>query len=160
MQKKDTPRIVVTSKRGFPGWVEKTKNSGEPWAYISVEGTDDLVEAGLIKNNTHYLQGGPDVLNLRFDDVEEYTEHTWKEKTYHIYPISENQAKEILEFGEKHQGYNLLVHCYAGRSRSVAIAQGLLDVFPGVWKLDPESNPLNTPNMEVLRLLHRYGLWE
>lgn len=160
MQNRNMPKIVVTSKKKFPEWVEKTRESGESWAYISVEGTQDLVDAKLITDNIHYLPEGSDVLNLNFDDVEEYTEHTWKGRTYKIYPISEDQAKEILRFGENHKNYNLLIHCYAGKSRSAAIAQGLLDVFPETWQLSEESNPLLTPNMNVLILLHRYGLWK
>lgn len=151
------PKIVVSSKRKFPELVEKTKLTGEPWAYISIEGTNDLVEARIISDNIHYLPDGPDVLNLNFDDVDKYEEHTWGGKLYQIYPISEDQAREIIEFGERHKDYNLLIHCYAGKSRSVGVAQGLLDVYPDTWKLGEESNQLLTPNMEVLRLIHKMG---
>lgn len=153
------PKIVVTSKRMFPEWVKKTQGSGELWAYISIEGTEDLVKARLISDNIHFLPSSPDVLNLEFDDVEKYQEHVWKGKTYKAYPPSEEQARQIIDFAKGHQEYNLLIHCYAGRSRSVGVAQGLLDMFPEAWVLSEESNPLLTPNMEVLRLLHRVG-WE
>lgn len=157
MQRNDTPKIVVTSKRKFPGWVEKTKATGEPWAYISVEGTDDLVNARIISDNIHYLPDGPDVLNLRFDDTEEYEEHTWGGKLYKIYPMSLEQAREIVDFVEGHKDHNLLIHCYAGKSRSVGVAQGIIDLYPGAWGLSEESNPLLTPNMNVLRLIHKTG---
>lgn len=157
MQNRNIPKIVVTSKRNFPGWVEKTIKSGESWAYISIEGTQDLVDAGLITDNIHYLPDGPDVLNLEFDDIEEYTEHTWGGKLYRVYPLSEDQAQRIIDFVEGHKEYNLLIHCYAGKSRSVGVAQGIIDLYPGAWKLGEESNPLLTPNICVLRLLHRIG---
>lgn len=153
------PKIVVTSKRKFPGWVEKTKESEESWAYISIEGTDDLVQARIISDNTHYLPKSPDVLNLRFDDIEEYEEKLWGGKLYKIYPMSIEQAREIVDFIEGHQEYNLLIHCYAGKSRSVGVAQGIIDLYPGIWEISKESNPLLTPNMHVLRLLHKIG-WE
>lgn len=160
MQRNAMKKIRISSKREFPSLVKKAEDSGEPWAYISVESTQDLVDAKLVTDNIHYLPSGPNVLNLNFDDIEEYTEHNWNGKTYKIYPISENQAKEILEFGETHKDYNLLIHCYAGRSRSVAVGLGLMDVFPETWELSKESNPILTPNMEVLRLIHKFGFYQ
>ena len=98
MQKNVMPKIVVTSKRKFPEWVKKTKESGELWAYISIEGTDDLVEARLISDNIHYLPEGPDVLNLRFDDIEEYEEKLWGGKLYKIYPMTSKNPKDFFAF--------------------------------------------------------------
>lgn len=159
MQESVMKKIVVTSKRKFPELVDWARGTGEPWAYISIEGTDDLVKAGLISDNIHYLPDGPDTLNLNFDDTDKYEERQWKGEVYQIFPISESQAKEILEFGEAHKDHNLLIHCYAGRSRSVAIAQGLIDVYPDTWEVDEKSNPLLTPNILVLSLLHKFGLY-
>lgn len=149
--------IIVTSKRDFPIWVDKVKSfENQPWAYISIEGTDDLAKTGIIGDNTHFLEDGPDILNLNFDDVEEDIEYTSPEGVvYKAKAITEFQARKILDFAKNHKDYNLLIHCMAGKSRSVAIGEGLIEIFPEVWKRSPRSNPFLTPNMKVLALLKR-----
>ena len=114
--------------------------------------------SGVLKDNDHYLFSGPNVLNLEFDDIEEVTEFEKDGIKYTAFPITPDQAKEILKFGYEHKEYNLLIHCLAGKSRSVAVGLGLMDIFPGVWELSEESNPILTPNSQVLRVLHNVSL--
>lgn len=135
-------KIIISGKHKFPELVRETKNNGL-WGYISIEGT---------QNPEHYLPDGPDVLNLEFDDVSEVTDIGDGRKAL---PITEEQARMIVEFGRKHTGYNLLIHCTAGKSRSVGVGLGLSDIFPGVWEVIGDTK---TPNIEVLRLIHRESL--
>lgn len=151
-------KILITSKKDFPKKFSKVNKTNEPWAVISIEGTDDLVRSGVLENNDHYLFSGPNVLNLEFDDIEKVTEFEKDGIKYTALPITPDQAKEILKFGYEHKEYNLLIHCLAGKSRSVAVGLGLMDIFPGVWELSEESNPILTPNSQVLRVLHNVSL--
>lgn len=73
----------------------------------------------------HLGKNNPNVLYMQFDDVtkEEAESYNSKHYEFKLTPISENQAKQIVDFIlETHkQGKDLFVHCTAGISRSGAV---------------------------------------
>jgi hypothetical protein len=91
--------------------------SKETHAYISIYGNEpDELPAPKINHPLWY-----DGIQLQFDDVDiEYPSCRLK-------PISKEQAVEIVNFvillHELPQPINLIVHCYAGVSRSAAVAR-------------------------------------
>ena len=62
-----------------------------------------------------------DVCHLRFFDVDGASE----------YGITEEDAEEILDFVEEYadRPVQIIVHCYAGQSRSAGVAVALMELF-------------------------------
>lgn len=84
------------------------------------------------------------LLRLSFHDIDR-ADTGLKERT-----ISEEDGKSIIEFVERYQGYPIIVHCEAGRSRSAAVAAALDCIYNGDdtrWFNDPWYYP----NMLVYR---------
>ena len=76
---------------------------------------------------------------------------------YHFKAITDEQAKQIYDFLMRHFDKHIICHCRAGKSRSAAISEFLLQMFPDNYE-ECEANKLNTdktPNGEVLRKLRR-----
>ena len=72
------------------------------------------------KTDEHaFKEPHPNVLNLDFDDIrEEQKETEWGT----AYGMTDEQAKQIVDFLDKVKDkQKLLVHCRAGKSRSVAV---------------------------------------
>lgn len=141
------PRILVTSARGAlryvmrhfcdPGetdWPEKT----DTYAAISIQ---DTIGGGFgfeLKEN-RYCKG---VLTLYFDDIEE---------PYHnLELMNAMQAKQIIKFIKEHDDVDtLLIHCFAGVSRSRAVG-----VFANELLNNPSTNELGY-NEYVYEMLQR-----
>lgn len=88
------------------------------------------------------------VLYLKFDDVE-----------HEPNCISDEQAKQIAEFVEKHEdgGYDLYVHCDAGISRSAGVAAAIMLIKYGHDDVYFDSGYYK-PNMKCYRkVLQAYG---
>ena len=116
---------------------------------ISIIGTPDVLRDYLEMPDTrHYFYNMPTVLNLEFDDI---TKDTGTRHGITAHGISDDQAKQIVEFLEKavDEGLDIYVHCLAGRSRSQAIVRYVLSRWEGPWELNP-YNPNETPNYYVL----------
>jgi len=119
-------------------------------AFICIDDTSgDYYSNPLFKRNHH------NVLNLRFDDVEEdlQVSPTNKEMTQ---AFTKYDAERIVKFLESNTRINtLVIHCAAGISRSGAVGQFALDYLNG----DKENFKLNnshiSPNARVLQLLNR-----
>jgi len=62
-----------------------------------------------------------DVLSLRFDDAE----NTETEETGIVFPTAEH-IRDAFEFADARDGEPLLIQCWAGLSRSVALALGMI----------------------------------
>lgn len=99
------------------------------------------------KRNPHIKE----VLPLFFDDI-------IKEEAEHfpdLTPMNKNHAEQIKSFLDKHKhsNYTLIIHCFAGISRSSATAAAsalylnLSDDF--IW-----DSPCYTPNLFVFELLN------
>jgi len=84
---------------------------------------------------------GERVLELRFADVRAVTQH----KDVYLNPMSVHQSHQIIDFIQKWEGFDMVVNCAAGISRSGAIALFLHTNFgynlkPNFWKMS-EPNP-------------------
>lgn len=144
---------IVTNKRQF-GKVADLLYNQDNIAFISIESTSDVADYYHYKDNKHYLPSGDNVLNLEFDDVDntlQIAENKWART------ISEEQAEQIVDFIERHLGYDFIIHCRAGKSRSQAIYRYIMDVYTDLYE---ESfinayNRCSTPNIDVLAKLKR-----
>lgn len=154
--------VVVVSKPEFPEAVRQAGGVRPGVAYISIECTPECAKYWLEgekgdNDNTHYLPSGPSVLNLDFDDLT--SDRVWHGHQFKT--ITEEQAKETLEFIESHLGEEIIVHCKAGMSRSQGVARFILDTWPDLYEED-KNNPCLTPNIEVVSKLkqawrNKYG---
>jgi predicted protein tyrosine phosphatase len=89
----------------------------------------------------HDLQIKNDVLVVRFSDIT--TRQEIKGQMYH--PISQETALKMLDFIALNKDKNFLVHCFAGVSRSSAVALFINNRYghslrPHFWALS-EPNP-------------------
>ena len=124
-------------------------------AIISIIGTEECRNFYLQEDSEHYFKKENDrILNLDFDDLEEDTE--WEGHLFKA--MTEEQAKKSVEFIKKNVGKDFFIHCRAGKSRSQAFVQFILDCFPGIYhpRLSLNMhNPCLTPNIDVLSKLKR-----
>lgn len=101
-------------------------------ALISVSGTHRDY------TNTVPVDVFEDALELVFDDVmgdgsvpqtPAHRQDGWEGETF--VPFNKEDAKKVIEFAEKHveQGNDIVVHCDAGISRSVAIGKYLAEAY-------------------------------
>jgi len=125
--------VIFTSKNEAerrPAW--------HNWAVISVSG---------FGSQANLKQGWYDILRLEFDDITE------PEEPYVLF--SEQQARDIIEFvefcsDEKLEG--ILVHCFAGISRSAAVAKWISDKYDLSFPKDYDQ--YNKHVYQVLREEH------
>lgn len=114
------PNILVTSARGAlhyvmrhfcePGLTEYPELT-DTYAVISIQDTAHGGFGFELKKN-EYCKG---VLTLYFDDIEKPQQDAKQ--------MTEGQAAEIIQFIKEHTGDadTLLIHCFAGISRSKAV---------------------------------------
>lgn len=127
-------------------------------AFISIIGTPQCIEHYLHSKDTHWFKNNCyNVLNLEFDDIDEESKD-WKGQTF--YGITEEQAKQCVEFIEQNKGKNFYIHCRAGRSRSAGICRYILDMYGKEYGYDEtkscrKENPCKTPNIRVVSMLKR-----
>ena len=147
--------VLVYPKPLFPYVVEKLKGKSDI-AYISIEATPECAKYYLEPehddyDNEHYLEDGPNVFNVNFDDLGEDREY----KGHIFRTITQEQADDMVDFIEKNLGKHFIVHCKAGASRSQAVHRFILDMYSDQYEKCPENleNPCETPNMEVVRKL-------
>ena len=122
-------------------------------AFISISETKDCIEYNKVEDYGHYLNDSENVLNIDFDDLEKDLDVDG----FHFKSIAEEQARQIYDFLIKHSDKHIICHCRAGKSRSAAISEFLLQMFPDKYE-ECEANRINsdkTPNGEVLRKLKR-----
>lgn len=94
-----------------------------------------------------FEQDNPRVLSLMFDDAT--PDFTWKDDVL----FNGSMAEEVIDFLENHDGSDLIVHCYAGISRSAAIATFAARRLGYPEKQLKENRPIIHPNSHVLRTL-------
>lgn len=122
-------------------------------AFISIIGTKDVQEQYLREYHEHWFkENHPNVLNLEFDDVK----HDIEFDDYKAYVITNEQAKQIVEFIENNLGKQFFIHCLAGISRSGAVRDFIYRNYD--YYKDSEGGEHIRPNVEVLRKLNRV-LW-
>lgn len=134
-------------------------------AFISIIGTDDCLKYYNELDTTHhwFSREHDNVINLKFDDVEEDLDY----KGYHFKTINEKQAEDLYKFIEKNLGKNFYIHCKAGKSRSQAVFSYIQSMYPNLYKdcVYNIQNPCLTPNQSVVRALkhqfyNEHGLFE
>lgn len=121
-------------------------------AFISIYGTE-CEELPKPRVNMPLWHSG---IFVQFDDVDRY----FKEQIFNGYkkqsltPISREQAKEIIEYvnhlQENSQSLKLIIHCYAGISRSAAVGKFINDYYK--MRL-PQYEKLSLYNKFVYRTL-------
>ena len=95
----------------YPFGLEEMVERSDTYAVISIQDTH-TGGFGLEFRETPYCKG---VLTLYFDDTVKETDGTVL--------FSEDHARAIIDFVRSHrEAETLLVHCYAGQSRSRAVA--------------------------------------
>lgn len=136
--KDKSPRVTILPRNDFEQYF-KTYKLGENERIISIIDVDS--------DSKHIFEDSEKVINLEFNDVSESEENC----------LTEKQAKELYSFIDNNIGCDFIIHCEAGRSRSQAIGQYLLDMYGDVYcvnEVTAYNKPL-TPNIHVLATLKR-----
>ena len=123
-------------------------------AFISICCTDECRQYYLDDKIDHYFkQNNSNVLNIEFDDLTE--DKVWN--GYQLKALTEEQAKQIVDFIDLNNGKNIYIHCTAGISRSGAVATFIRDFYltKEEQKVFDFNNPSIRPNNHVLSLLKR-----
>lgn len=98
-----------------------------------------------VPQNHYFKNGLSNVLNIRFDDIQEAEQG--------LLLFNEKHAEELIRFILKNLESSFIVHCTAGISRSGAVGEfirRLKDIDYSTFILD---NPQIMPNMTVLSIL-------
>lgn len=123
-------------------------------AFISICCTDECRQYYLEDKTGHYFkQNHNNVLNIEFDDLTEDKE--WN--GYQFKALTEEQAKQIVDFIDLNNSKKFYIHCTAGISRSGAVATFIRDFYltKEEQKVFDLNNPHIRPNNHVLTLLKR-----
>ena len=155
----DKKTVIVVNRWNFEKCVELTKDLNDI-AYISISATDDCARVILkdIEETTHYLKNGNNVLNLNFDDITEDVEYKTEENEVVTFKaITQEQARQLVDFVESNLGKHFIIHCRAGHSRSQGVARAIYDLYPDKYEIcDYNSvNPCKTPNIDVVSKIKR-----
>ena len=151
--------VIVCNKRIFPIFADLSKNFNDI-AYISISASEECALEHFydLSEKEHYLEDSDNVLNLNFDDITE--DFTFKnmfgeDVTYHT--ISEEQARQVIDFVDNNLGKHFIVHCRAGKSRSQAVCRAIYDCYGDIYEPNKFNryNPCNTPNPDVLAKVKR-----
>ena len=137
-------KVSVYGKEDFRrilGNIDLTKE-----AVISIECSKECAKYWLEEekgddDNEHLLPSGKSVLNLNFDDVEGPGDKYYKGHWFRSFKMID--AYNILEFLKSNSGKDLIIHCKAGKSRSKAIGQFILDIMGDKYEDGNPENPIN-----------------
>lgn len=131
--------------------------SGSETAYVKPFAIISIQEYPLESMGMRYVEGGnlKAALNIHFSDIEREPRTNYPE----VRLMKEEDAKKIKEFVEEliknDEIEELIVHCYAGASRSPAVAAALSKIYNDD---DQEYFEECTPNMHVYNMiLDAYG---
>lgn len=129
--------------RGMPLYSEIIKEN----AFISITGNID--------NEAHSLPSCMSVLNLCFDDIDadELDVPIIGEGYLTAKGISEEQAREIVDFVLLNKGKDFHVHCHAGVSRSGAVGEFIVDLLGLDYAEFRAENPMIHPQPRVRSML-------
>lgn len=122
-------------------------------AFIEVMGEQDLPYMPF-----HFKKDHPNVLRMIFDDVDEVVEAKYLDERdpKSLYPATEAQARQIVDFVDKNNGVDVfLIHCAAGVSRSAGIAKFIYEHFGGNPSHFKMYNPHTMPNARIDSMLRR-----
>lgn len=126
---------------------------------VSIHCTPDVASPDV---REFFKEDHDNVLRLYFDDIEEEVREFrtfghGESDPYKAYGITEEQAKKLYEFLEKHkERKECIVHCYAGISRSGAVGTFVHDSYSDeTWEQFYSRNRHIHPNQRVLKLLRQ-----
>lgn len=148
-------KVYCYSREGFKKLLTTWPGENLPagTAVISIAETPECRKYyGWESEELHLLPSGPEVLNLEFDDISEETRPPFTGMT-------QDQARQIIEFIDSHKDCDLVVHCRAGKSRSQGVVRFILDYYPEIWGETNPENPCVSPNYFVVAGLKRI-LWK
>jgi predicted protein tyrosine phosphatase len=155
--------IIVTNKFRFPEIAEQTQHLDDV-AYISISATEDCVKGFFLgdeKEMEHYLPDANNVLNLNFDDItEDFDQELPNGEIVTYKTITSGQAEQVIDFVENNIDKHLIIHCRAGKSRSIGVATAIACCYGDVYKNFPKeqtftNTPNDTPNIEVVSKIKR-----
>ena len=125
---------------GQAEFAEKT----DTYAVISIQDSH-TGGFGFCFQENQYCKG---VLTLQFDDIVKEVEG--------VVLFTKEQAEAILDFVELHRDADtLLIHCYAGQSRSKAVGAFLIKMF---GKDNSRYFETGSPNQHVYQMLEKVWL--
>ncbi len=145
--------LVLSREQAESEHVQNTINL--PHIMISINGTTgtDSTSANIPDNINR-----KDLLQIRFDDIDVRHTETIKNEGLELIFFSEDHARNILNFVEKNvENINLIVvHCFAGVCRSVAVASALSKIINNE---DDKIFRSGVPNMLVYKtILEKFWL--
>lgn len=155
-------KILCYSKKDFDrlmeanGWCDG--NVPADVAIISICCTEDCIAGWFAAHDLdavdeHYFkQKTEQVFNVEFDDI---IQDSFVSNGYTYRCITEQQAYDLVKFIWSNLGKDIYVHCRAGKSRSQAVTQFVLDYFDKYYTEFREDNPPRSPNGNVLAKLKR-----
>ncbi len=134
-------KIVVLPAIVVPELHDSEFVKSKAWALISITNEEGTWPKLNVQEDDKNFKG---VLKLLFDDIDKADEG--------LILFSQAHAEQILDFMEaRHPFLDLLVvHCYAGMSRSPGVAAAISRIFKGH---DGEFFQTKTPNMLVYRTI-------
>jgi hypothetical protein len=137
-------KVKVYGKEDFKRIVNDIDLTKE--AVISIECSAECAKYWLEEekgdtDNLHLLPSGPSVLNLDFDDIEGPGDKYYKGHWFRSF--KEIDAFDILKFIRENKGKDLIIHCKAGKSRSKAIGQFILEFMGDEYEDGNPNNPID-----------------
>jgi len=138
--------VKVFSKQDFLGYIknheinDSTVEQFTNVVIISISCVDTI-------SNRPFKLEHSNVLSIAFDDASEIEPNHF----------TEEQAKQVNEFLKQHNTKtNFLVHCDAGKSRSGAVGEYIVNYHNLSYQKFKQDNPQVHPNSHVLSTLNRY----
>lgn len=123
----------------YPAGMEEMVERSDTYAVISIQDSH-TGGVGVTFSENKYCKG---VLTLQFDDV--------VRKVEGAVLFSKNMAVQIIQFIRKHESVDtLLIHCYAGQSRSRAVGAFAVKMLGGD---NTKYFTQYSPNMYVYNML-------
>lgn len=137
------------------GWNDDNVESLSDKAFISIVGTKDCTDAlGITEQEHWFKENHSNVLNLNFDDTIEDMVY----KGVNIKAMSNDQAKETVEFIENNIGKTFYIHCLAAISRSAGVASFIEENYKE-QDYSVDDCGYTRPNRDVVAKLNRV-IWE
>lgn len=160
------PRMTIRSLLDNDKWTEvslnhihRNRNEPELWALISINGSNEKLLTQEEMQALDLRFGCRMVFSCRFDDVDGYKLEELKQRgiaTDYFNVFNDFDAKSILQFVDTVVEYgikNLIIHCYAGISRSGAIGS-VIAFNQGIKHSEfMKINPNIYPNKYIVDLM-------
>lgn len=142
--------VKVIPRHNFKEIFEGEKRLKPEYAAISIHEPRNKIIGGHVEAWPVIIEDAPNVLNLWFNDAEDYNPET------ESVLFDEDMADSVVRFVEANKDARFwILHCTMGKSRSGAIGGFLADYFGIKWEDFKRDNPQVQPNSLVKKLLTR-----